>query len=95
MEVRCRFTSSDDVVNHMAMNIGETHVTATEAKCGSLVVHAHQMQHGGVQVVHLDSILNGLIAPLVRRTKHRSRFDAAAGQPNVKPNWLWSRPFEP
>src|SRR5262245_19222608 len=71
-----------DVLDDLAMNIGQAHVAAAETHRQALMVDTKQVQHGGVQVVDLDLIGDGLVAEFVGFSINRAALDAAAGQPN-------------
>ena len=47
------------------MDVGEPHVAAAEADGELGVIHAQQVQHGGVQVVDLEAFIDSLVAVLV------------------------------
>src|SRR5260221_434204 len=47
-----------------------------------LVVEAQEVQDGGVQVVHVDLVLHGLVAELVGRSEGVAGLDAGAGEPD-------------
>jgi hypothetical protein len=66
-------------VYHVAMDIGETHVSAAEADSELFVVEAEQVKHRGVQVVHLDLVFHRVVAQLVGLAKVHPALDAASG----------------
>ena len=66
------------------MDIGEAHVAATPAHGEAFVVDADQVQHGGVEVVDFDLVLNGSVAPFIGGTIGHAAFDASAGHPDGK-----------
>ena len=47
------------------MNVRQSHVASAEAKRASGVIDPQQVQHGGVQIVNLEPVLDRLVAPLV------------------------------
>ena len=53
---------SDDSLNHMPMHVRQTHVAAAEAEGGLGMFQAKQMEHRGVQVVHLAFVRHHLVA---------------------------------
>ena len=68
----------------LAVHVGESHVTTTEANREAFVVDAHQMKHRGVEVVDLDRILDGSVAVLVGGTVGSTTGDAASGEPHAE-----------
>ena len=46
------------------------------------VVNAQQMQDGGVQIMHVETVLHGPQAEFVRFADHLAAFHAAAGHPH-------------
>ena len=49
----------DEVVDDVAVDVGEAVVPAGVAVGDFLVVEAHQVEHGGIHVVHVDAVLDG------------------------------------
>src|SRR5713101_2570278 len=76
--------SGENLVYNTAMHVGETEVPALELVGEPLVVDAQQVEHGGVQVVHRDDILDGVVAEVVGAAVRDAALDAAAGQPDGK-----------
>ena len=74
MDDRLRQNLFDDVTVY----VGEAHVAAAKAEGESLVVHAHQMQHGGVQVVDFGAILDHAVTEIVSAAVDGATFHAAA-----------------
>ncbi len=60
--------SGDDFVDHAAGDVGQPEVPTVEAVGQPLVVDPQQMQDRGVQVVHADTIFDGLVSELVAGT---------------------------
>ena len=67
------------------MDVGEPHVTAAEADGELGVIHAQQVQHGGVQIVDLEAFIDCLVAVLVGAAVDGTAFHAATGHPEAKP----------
>ena len=66
------------------MDVGEPHVTAAEADGQLGVIHAKQVQHGGVEIVNIQAFINGLVAVLVGGAIHGAALHAAAGHPEAE-----------
>src|SRR5437588_7122267 len=62
---RSLIVSSEDFPHYLAVHVGEAEVAALELVGEPLVLDAEQVEHGGVQVVHLDDVLHGVIAQVV------------------------------
>ena len=68
--------------NKFSMHISQA-VIATSVAIGQFfVVEAHQMQHRGVQIMHMGSVFDGSVTKFVRRSIRHSPLDSAAGKPN-------------
>src|SRR6185503_16847594 len=80
--VRDQAVSGEHGVNYFAMDVGQSHVASAPAIGELLVVDAKQMQHGGVEVVDLALVLDGLVAVFVCGAVDGAAFDTAAGQPD-------------
>src|SRR5262245_14116150 len=72
----------NQLVNHLAVDIGEAEVAAGVAIGEALVVEAHELQDGGVQVVNVDGVFGRAEAEFIGRTISLPAFDTAAGQPD-------------
>src|SRR5262245_47223148 len=75
-------SSRENPLHHLPMHVSEAEVAAAVAERQFLVVDAHQVQDGGVQVVDVDPVLDGVHPQLVGRSVDRAALDAAAGQPH-------------
>src|SRR6186713_1291289 len=73
--------SSQDVLDDVSGDVGQPEVAAAVAEGEPRVVQAEEVQDGGVQVVDVDAVLDGLEAELVGLAVTNAPFDAAAGQP--------------
>ncbi len=69
-------------VTTYAVHVGQPHVAAAKAVREPLVVHAQEMKHGGVQVVNLDLVLDGMVAVVVGGAVDGASLDPAARQPD-------------
>ena len=68
----------------MARDVRQTVVTSLELEGLPLVVDAEEVLHRGVQVVHVDRVLDDVVAELVGLTVDMAAFDAAAGHPEAE-----------
>ena len=57
--------SGEDRCDDVPENIGEAEVAALKLVCQTRVIDAEQMQHRGVQIVHVHGIFDGAIAKFV------------------------------
>src|SRR5579871_1399074 len=56
-----------DTFHDLAGDVGEAHVEALEAHAELLVVDAHKVEHGRVQVVHVHHVVHGAVAKFIGR----------------------------
>ncbi len=68
----------DEVVDDMAVDIGEAEVASGVAVGEFGVVEAEELHDGGLEVVDVDAVLYGLEAEVVGGAVDGSGFDAAA-----------------
>jgi len=66
----------------VAGDVGESEVGGGESVGELQMVHAGQVEHGGVQVVEVDFVLDGEVAVIVGGAVGHAAFDAAAGEPH-------------
>jgi len=53
-------------VNHAGLfDPGQPHIKSLELVGEAAVVDAQQMEHGGVQVTHVDHIVHGIVAQFI------------------------------
>src|SRR5215475_933027 len=78
----------DQFVHEFPVDIGEPEVAALEAIGQLLVVEAEEMEQGGVEVVHMDTVPGGVESEFIRFAEGDPRADAAAGQPNGEAIWV-------
>ena len=55
---RARFVLRDNVVQHVAVDVGEAEVPAAVAIRELGVIDAHEMQHGRMDIVHVDRLFD-------------------------------------
>ena len=70
----------DNLVGDVAVDVRQPEVPARVAVRELRVVQAEQVQDGGVQVVDVHAVFDGMVAVLVRRAVDGARFDASAGR---------------
>ena len=68
----------------MAMDIGEAEVAALAAEGEPFVVDAELVKNGGVEIVDVNLVLNGVIAELVGGTVGEARLHSTAGHPHCE-----------
>src|ERR1700722_14274317 len=76
--------SCEKFVDDVAVDIREAKVAALEAIGQLLVIEAEQMQNGGVQIMHVDFVLAGIEAKIIRSAEGDARLDAAARHPDAE-----------
>ena len=68
----------EDAVGDVAVDVGQAALNAVVVEGQLFVIDAHQMQHGGVEVVPLHRVLDCLPADLVGLAKAESGLHPAA-----------------
>src|SRR6185437_16005904 len=79
-----RLGSGQDLGDDVAAVDGEAFVAAVAGEGESFVVEAEDVEDGGVDVVDVDLILDGVEAELVGRAEGEARLDAAAGHEHAE-----------
>src|SRR6516164_5651707 len=74
--------SSDDLVHDLAAHVGQPVVAAAVAVRKTFVVNAHKVKDGGVQVVDVDFVLDGVPAEFVSSAVNVASANPSAGQPH-------------
>ena len=59
----------EQLADHSAFDIGQAEITASVSVGQSFVVESQQGQDRGVQIMNMDLVVLGVVAPLVRRAK--------------------------
>jgi hypothetical protein len=77
-------SSGEDFVKNFAFNVGQSEIAAVKAVGQLLVVDAHLMQDGGVDIVYVDPVFDGFVAEFVRGPVLSSALEAASGEPGSK-----------
>ena len=72
----------ENVVDHVSVNIGESHVSPAKTIGQAFVVHSELVQHCGMEVVDLHFVFNGLIAEVIGRSINGPALDASTGHPH-------------
>src|SRR5690349_17255101 len=72
-------------MQHIAGYVGEPEIAAAVTVRQFRVLDAEQVQDGGVDVVHVDRLLDGLEAEVVGSAVDRAALDRAAGKPHGEP----------
>ena len=77
--------SRNQIMDHVAMNVGETIVTPRIAVGELLVIEAHEVEYGRVNVGDVVAVFDGVETEFVGCAVDVSLFDAAAGHENGEP----------
>ena len=83
-----RDDSSDDGVKDFTADVGETEISPAVAVGQFGVVDAHQIENGGVDVVHVDRLFDGLEAEVVGGSVDGAALDRSAGEPHGEAEWI-------
>ena len=71
---------SEDILYHVAVDVGEAEVAALEAEGEFLVIEAEEVEDGGLEIVDVDFIFHNGEAEFVGLAVAEAAFDAAAGK---------------
>src|SRR5438128_709612 len=74
--------SGQDWLHHVAEDVRQAIVAAAVAVGKLGVIDAHQVENGGMQIVHMHLVLDGVPAVIVGLAVGHAASDAAAGQPH-------------
>ena len=66
------------------MDVREAKVTAAESKIEFLMIEAHQMQNGGMEIVHMDSVFDSGQTKLVGSAVTHTTLDTSTCHPSRK-----------
>ena len=69
-----------DVVNDLPVDVGQSEVTPGIAIGQALVIESQQVKQSGVEIVHVDLVLDRLVAELVGGAVGEAGLDATSSQ---------------
>ena len=69
--------SGQNVLDDFAEHVCQTHIPSAEAVSEPFVVHAQQMQDGGMQVVDFHFVFHDMISVVISRAVDRASLNAA------------------
>jgi len=75
------------------MDIGEPVVATLEAIAQSRVLHAHEVQRGGIQVMNVDWVFDDVIAEVVRLAEDVTLLHSCARHPHTEAAWMMIAPI--
>ncbi len=67
------------------MDVGQAKIASRMTIRKLFVIQPQQVQHGGVQVVHVNPVFNGAMAEIIGRTVRHTASHPATGQPDREP----------
>ena len=76
-----RGTLGEEVFDDVAVDVGEAEVAAGVGVGEFFVIEAEEVEDGGVHVVHVDFVGDGVVAEVVGFAEGEAGFDAGAGEP--------------
>src|SRR5579871_708763 len=76
--------SGGQFLHDAPIDVGEAHIAARVEVGQEGVVHAHQVQDAGMQVMNVNLVLDGGVAEVVGRADHLSALYAAARHPGAE-----------
>ena len=69
-------------MKHMTMNISQAKIPSLVAVGEFLVVNSQQLQHGGVEVMDMDNVLNCMVTEVIGCAKGHSWTYSTTGEPD-------------
>ena len=85
---RLKTNSGQNVVDNVTIDIGQSEIPAAIPKCQSFVVDPQQVQHGGVQIVHMHLVLCGIKTKVIGLTVTKSTFHTSTRHPVGECVWV-------
>ena len=79
-----QFQLSENVIDNLAVHVGQPKSTALVPERQSLMIDTHQVQNRGVQIVDVDGIFYNVVAVGVSLAVSRPAFYSTAGHPDRK-----------
>jgi len=73
---------------HQACNIGQPEIAPAETIGQSLVIKSQKVQNGGVKIVYVHTVLDGVIADIIGCAVNKTGFHTAAGHPYRIAVWI-------
>ncbi len=64
------------------MNVGQSEIAAGVAVGEPLMIEAQEVQHRGLNVVHVDAVLDDIETQVIRRPVRQPGLDPSAGKPH-------------
>ena len=77
--------SREQVVDHLAMHVCQPEIAAGVAIGKFLVIESEEVKQRRVQIVHVDLVLGGREAELIRGAVHDTLLQSATREPRRKP----------
>ena len=75
------WTSSQQLMDHLAMHIGQPEITASVPIGESFMIHAEQVQDGSLQVMNIDFIITKLVSQFITAAVDDTTLDAGSCKP--------------
>ena len=75
-------------MDHPAVDIRQAEVAALVTEGQFLVVDPHQVQDGGVQIMHMDGVLRDVVREVVRLAILETSLHTPAGHPHRPTAWV-------
>src|SRR5437867_3193064 len=73
---------SDDPFHHTPFHVRQAEVAAAIPVCQFLMIEPEQMQNRGLQIVHVDRLVDNLETEFIRLPVSQACFDTTAGENN-------------
>ena len=70
------------------MDVRQTIISAAKAVGQTFVVESHQVQYCGVQIMHVDDVLNGVPAEIVGGSVNHPASNSGTRHPHRESKWM-------
>ena len=74
-----------NLANNATVHVGKADISSAEPMREALVIYPQKVEQGGVEIVNLERIDGGLVAPLVGGTVANAGADSASCHPEAEP----------
>src|SRR5579864_6812161 len=80
--------SGEQLLHHLALDVGQSKVSALEAICQARVIEAQTVEQGGVEIVNRNGVFHDVVADVICASHGYAWFNAAARGPHRKGAWM-------
>src|SRR5687768_7154193 len=77
-------TSDQELLHDPAVDIRQAEIAAGVPEGELFVIHAELVENGGMQVMHLDGLFDGILPNIIRGAMHVAWLEPASRQPDAE-----------